>query len=57
LLAGAATPNDVLEAERDLIQAALEWVDSFIQGRIAQAALLKAQGKTGLANDRASAAR
>ncbi len=51
LLAGAATPNDVLLAERDLIQALLEWVDSFIQARIAQAALLKAQGKTGLAQN------
>lgn len=49
LLAGAATPNDVLLAERDLIQAALEWVDSFVQARIAQAGLLKAQGKTSFA--------
>ncbi len=51
LLAGAATPNDVLLAERDLVQASLDWVDSFIQARIAQAALLKAQGKTGLTQD------
>lgn len=48
MLAGAAKPNDVLLAERDLTQAALEWVDAFINGRRAQANLLKAQGKTGL---------
>jgi len=50
LLAGAATPNDVLLAQRDLLAASLEWVNAFIAGRVAQAALLKAQGKTGLAN-------
>ncbi len=50
LLAGAATPNDVLLAERDLTAAALEWVDAFINGRRAQANLLKAQGKTGLSS-------
>jgi outer membrane protein TolC len=50
LLAGAATPNDVLLAQRDLLAASLQWVDSFIAGRIAQAALTKAQGSTGLAN-------
>jgi outer membrane protein len=50
LLAGAATPNDVLLAQRDLLAASLNWVNAFIAGRIAQAALLKAQGKTGLAN-------
>jgi outer membrane protein TolC len=49
MLAGAATPNDVLLAERDLTAAALEWVDAFIEARRAQADLLKAQGKTGLA--------
>lgn len=49
MLAGAATPNDVLLAERDLTAAALEWVDAFIEARRAQANLLKAQGKTGLA--------
>jgi outer membrane protein TolC len=48
LLAGAATPNDVLEAQLLLTRAALEWVDSFISVRMAEAALLKAQGKTGL---------
>lgn len=50
LLAGAATPNDVLLAQRDLLAASLDWLNSFIAGRVAQAALLKAQGKTGLAN-------
>lgn len=48
LLAGAATPNDVLLAQRDLLAASLQWVDAFIAGRVAQAALLKAQGQTGL---------
>jgi outer membrane protein TolC len=48
LLAGAATPNDVLEAQLLLTRAALEWVDSFISVRLAEAALLKTQGKTGL---------
>jgi outer membrane protein TolC len=47
LLAGAATPNDVLEAQLLLTRAALEWVDSFISVRLAEAALLKTQGKTG----------
>jgi outer membrane protein TolC len=50
LLAGAATPNDVLLAQRDLLAASLDWLNGFIAGRVAQAALLKAQGKTGLAN-------
>lgn len=50
LLAGAATPNDVLLAQRDLLGASLQWVDSFIAGRIAEAALMKARGETGLAN-------
>ena len=50
LLAGAATPNDLLLAQRDLLAASLQWVDAFIAGRIAQAALTKAQGSTGLAN-------
>lgn len=50
MLAGAATPNDVLLAERDLTQAALEWVDAFVNARRAQANLLKAQGKTGITN-------
>lgn len=49
LLAGAATPNDVLLAQRDLLAASQLWVDAFIAGRVAQAALLKAQGQTGLA--------
>jgi outer membrane protein TolC len=46
LLAGAATPNDVLESQLLLTRAALEWVDSFISVRLAEAALLKTQGKT-----------
>lgn len=50
LLAGAATPNDLLLAQRDLLAASLDWVNAFIAGRVAQAALLKAQGKTGLAS-------
>ncbi|MDB4986182.1 MAG: outer rane efflux protein [Myxococcaceae bacterium] len=49
LLAGAATPNDLLLAQRDLLAASLDWVNAFIAGRVAEAALLKAQGKTGLA--------
>lgn len=48
MLAGAATPNDVLEAQTLLTRAALEWVDAYINARIAEAALLKTQGKTGL---------
>ncbi len=48
MLAGTATPNDVLLAERDVTAAALAWVDSFVGARRAQANLLKAQGKTGL---------
>lgn len=56
LLAGAATPNDVLLAQRDLLAASLDWVNAFIAGRIAQAALLKAQGKTGLASNGAAGA-
>jgi outer membrane protein len=56
LLAGAATPNDVLLAERDLTAAALQWVDAFIDARRAQANLLKAQGKTGLARQSAAVA-
>jgi outer membrane protein TolC len=47
LLAGAATPNDLFEAQLLLTRAAMEWVDSFISVRIAEAALLKTQGKTG----------
>ncbi len=50
MLAGAATPNDVLLAERDLTQASLEWVNAFVKARRAQANLLKAQGKTGVTN-------
>ncbi|MFT3927271.1 MAG: TolC family protein [Myxococcales bacterium] len=50
MLAGAATPNDVLLAERDLTQAALEWVDAFVNARRAEANILKAQGKTGATN-------
>lgn len=48
LLAGAATPNDLLLAQRDLLAASLDWVNAYIAGRIAQAALLKARGQTGL---------
>jgi outer membrane protein TolC len=48
LLAGAATPKDALEAQTLLTRAALEWVDAFVSVRLAEAALLKAQGKTGL---------
>jgi outer membrane protein TolC len=47
LLAGAATPNDLFEAQLLLTRAALEWVDSYISVRMAEAALLKTQGKTG----------
>lgn len=46
MLAGAATPNDVLEAQLLLTRSALSWVDSFISFRMAEAAVLKAQGKT-----------
>jgi outer membrane protein TolC len=56
LLAGAATPNDALEAQVQLTRAALEWVDSFINVRLAQAALLKARGKTGLGDKSSTAA-
>ena len=50
MLAGAATPNDVLEAENLLRRAELLWIDAFIHVRMAHAALLKAQGETGLAS-------
>jgi outer membrane protein TolC len=50
LLAGAATPIDLLLAQRDLLAASLDWVNAFIAGRVAQAALLKARGQTGLAS-------
>jgi outer membrane protein TolC len=49
MLAGAATPNDVLEAENLLRRSELLWIDAFIHVRMAHAALLKAQGETGLA--------
>lgn len=48
LLAGAATPNDLLLAQRDLLAASLDWVNAFIAGRVAEAALLKARGQTGI---------
>jgi outer membrane protein TolC len=48
MLAGAATPNDVLLAENELRRAELEWIDAFIHARVASAALLKVQGQTGL---------
>jgi outer membrane protein TolC len=51
MLAGAATPNDVLEAENLLRRAELLWIDAFIHVRMARAALLKAQGETGLATE------
>jgi len=51
LLAGAATPNDVLQAQTALTRDALAWVDSYVNLRVAQAALLKVQGKTGLADE------
>jgi outer membrane protein TolC len=50
VLAGAATPNDLLLAQVQLTRAALEWVDSFIKVRQAEAALLKARGQIGLDN-------
>jgi outer membrane protein TolC len=50
VLAGAATPNDLLLAQVQLTRAALEWVDAFIKVRQAEAALLKARGQIGLAN-------
>jgi outer membrane protein TolC len=50
VLAGAATPNDLLLAQVQLTRAALEWVDSFIKVRQAEAALLKARGQIGLNN-------
>ena len=52
MMAGAATPNDVLLAERDLTQAALEWVDAYVNARRAEASILKAQGKTGLTTNK-----
>jgi outer membrane protein TolC len=51
LLAGAATPNDVLQAQTALTRDALAWVDAYVNLRVAQAALLKVQGKTGLADE------
>jgi outer membrane protein TolC len=50
VLAGAATPNDLLLAQVQLTRAALEWVDAFIKVRQAEAALLKARGQIGLNN-------
>jgi outer membrane protein TolC len=50
VLAGAATPNDLLLAQVQLTRAALEWVDSFIKVRQAEAAVLKARGQIGLTN-------
>ena len=44
LLAGAATPNDVLLAQRDLLAASLDWLNAFIAGRVAQAALAEGPG-------------
>ncbi len=46
--AGAATPSDVLDAESELRRAQFEWVDAFIGARMANAALIKARGDTGL---------
>lgn len=49
LKAGAATPKDVLDAEAALRRAQLEVVDAYLHARLAEAALLKARGDTGLA--------
>jgi outer membrane protein TolC len=51
MLAGAATPNDVLQAQTALTRDALSWVDAYVNVRVAQAALLKVQGKTGLESE------
>jgi outer membrane protein TolC len=53
--AGAATPKDVLEAETELRQAELAWISAFIHVREAEAALLKAQGQTGVSGNSGSA--
>jgi outer membrane protein TolC len=45
MLAGAATPSDVLEAEQELRRSQLEWVDAHVQSKMAKAALLKARGE------------
>jgi outer membrane protein TolC len=46
MMAGAATPGDVLEAEQRLRLAQLECVDAYIQAKMAQATLLKVRGQT-----------
>ncbi len=48
LKAGAATLTNVLDAEAELRRAQLEWVDAYMQARLATAALIKARGETGL---------
>jgi outer membrane protein TolC len=48
LKAGAATLTNVLDAEAELRRAQLEWVDAYVQARLATAALIKARGETGL---------
>lgn len=53
--AGAATPKEVLEAETELRQAELAWISAFIHVREAEAALLKAQGQTGVSGNSGSA--
>jgi outer membrane protein TolC len=53
--AGAATPKDVLEAETELRVAELAWISAFIHVREAEAALLKAQGQTGVSVNSGSA--
>jgi outer membrane protein TolC len=45
MMAGVATPNDALVAQVLLSRSALEWVDSYIRVRMAEAGLLKAQGQ------------
>lgn len=55
--AGAATPNDALVAQVLLTRAALEWVDSYINVRVAEAGLLKAQGKARASTTSSSVAR
>lgn len=54
MLAGAVTPNEVLEAETLLRRAELDWIDAFVHARMARAALIKAQGSTGLSGSRSA---
>jgi outer membrane protein TolC len=52
--AGAATPDDVLESETELRQAELGFISAYIHVREAEAALLKAQGQTGVSQSSGS---